>query len=155
MNMKKIIYDKYENDYGFTEGGGHDIKNHTPIKLEKIDDKEIDFSRRLRIHTWGIKKNDPIECDIIFDCSLFSAIVKGDIKNFTGLDGNIQESIINHPRFDMIIEMIVTEIETNDYEKIGFVCNYGKHRSVGWAELLKKLYFPESSIEHHNLKNLF
>ena len=36
MNMKKIIYDKYENDYGFTEGGEHDIKNHTPIKLEKI-----------------------------------------------------------------------------------------------------------------------
>jgi RNase adaptor protein for sRNA GlmZ degradation len=52
----------------------------------------------------------------------------------------------------MIIEMIVTEIETNDYENIGFVCNYGKHRSVGWAELLRKLYFPESSIKHHNLK---
>lgn len=34
------------------------------------------------------------------------------------------------------------------YENIGIICNYGKHRSVAWAELLKKLYYPKSNIKH-------
>ena len=45
-------------------------------------------------------------------------------------------------KFDMIMEMIIDEIETNNYNKIGFICNYGKHRSnIGWAECIKKLYY--------------
>ena len=53
--------------------------------------------------------------------------------------------------FADIMKDIVSEIELNDYKKIGFVCNYGKHRSVGWAELIKKLYYNESIIKHNNL----
>ena len=58
---------------------------------------------------------------------------------------------MNHPKFDMIMEMIIDEIETNNYNKIGFICNYGKRRSVGWAECIKKLYYNHSSIKHMNI----
>jgi RNase adaptor protein for sRNA GlmZ degradation len=50
--------------------------------------------------------------------------------------------------FDLIMEKIITEIETNNPQSIGIYCNYGKHRSVGWAELLKKLYYNNSVVKH-------
>jgi len=148
MNIIKLVYDKYENDYGFTEG---DISDHIHDKIEQIGDKPIDNERELTIHTWGLKKHIPVECDIIFDATLFSAKINADVKTLTGLDDIVQQSIINHPKFDLIIEMIITEIETNDTQNIGLICNYGKHRSVGWAELLKKLYYPKSVINHKGI----
>ena len=33
-------------------------------------------------------------------------------------------------------------------KKISFFCNHGKHRSVGWTEILKKYYYPNSIIKH-------
>jgi RNase adaptor protein for sRNA GlmZ degradation len=36
---------------------------------------------------------------------------------------------------------------------IAFICNHGKHRSVGWAELLKKIYYKKSIIKHLCRKN--
>ena len=148
MNIKKIVYDTYENDYGFIDG---EIKDHIHTILTHSNDKCIDYNRQLEIITWGIKKHNPIDCDIIFDCSLFSAKCDVDVKNHTGLDDIIQKSIMNHPKFDMIMEMIIDEIETNNYNKIGFICNYGKHRSVGWAECIKKLYYNQSFIKHMNI----
>lgn len=145
MNIKKIVYDKYENDYGFIEGS---IPEHNHEIITNIDNNIINRNRQLEINTWGIKKHNNIECDIIFDCSLFSAKCDVDIKNLNGLDDIIQQSIMNHPKFDLIIEMILKEIEVNNYKKIGFFCNYGKHRSVGWAELIKKLYYNQSTIIH-------
>ena len=61
---------------------------------------------------------------------------------------------INHPLFDEIMEKILTTIELENPKVIGFICNYGKHRSVGWAELLGKLYYTNSIIEHIGLKNI-
>ena len=145
MNVVKLIYDKYENDYGFTEGI---IEDH---KHEIISDIEINNDRELTIYTWGLKKHLPVECDIIFDASLFSAKINADVKTLTGLNEIVQQGIINHPKFDIIIEMILTHIETNDTHKIGIICNYGKHRSVGWTELLKKLYYPKAIINHKGI----
>lgn len=148
MNIKKIVYDKYENDYGFIEGS---IPDHTHVIMTNINNQIINRNRQLEINTWGKKKQDNIESDIIFDCSVFFAKCDVDVKQLNGLDDIVQQSIINHPKFDLIIEMILNEIELNNYKKIGFVCNYGKHRSVGWAELIKKLYYNESIITHNNL----
>ena len=150
MNVIKLVYDKYENDYGFTEGY-MEMEDHIHEKIEQIGDKKIDNERKLFIYTWGLKKHLPVECDIIFDSSLFSAKINTDVKTLTGIDEIIQQGIINHPKFDIIIEMILTEIEINDYQKIGIICNYGKHRSVGFAELLKKLYYPKSVINHRGI----
>ena len=143
MRVKKIIYDHKENNI---------IENDHKI-INYIRDKKINKERELKIYTWGIKKNIPVDCEIIFDCSLYySQCDKEDIRLYTGLDEKIQNSIINHSKFNSIIEMIITEIETNNYKKISFVCNYGKYKSVGWAELLKKLYYNNSIIKHNNLK---
>ena len=46
---------------------------------------------------------------------------------------------------------ILSEIEENNPLTIAFVCNYGKHRSVGWAELLKFLYYSNATITHIGL----
>ena len=70
------------------------------------------------------------------------------MKRLTGLDDNVQQSILNHPNFDYIMERIITEITDKNPKTIGIFCNYGKHRSVGWAELIKKLYYPKSTCIH-------
>ena len=149
MNIIKLVYDKYENDYGFTEEKGG--KDHEYVLLKSIEGKPIESDRELTICTWGIKKHLPYECDIIFDVTLFSTKFNGNIKEYTGLDEEIQQSIINHPKFDIMIEEIITNIEVGNVKTIGFICNYGKHRSVGWAELIKKLYYPKSKINHRGI----
>jgi RNase adaptor protein for sRNA GlmZ degradation len=142
----KLVYDKYQNDIGFTYGENETDHNHELIT--KINGNDIDTNRNLSIFTWGIKKHKSIECDIVFDATLFSTKTNVDVKEFNGLDEIIQTSIINHPMFDLIMEKIITEIETNNPRSIGIYCNYGKHRSVGWAELLKKLYYNNALVKH-------
>ena len=77
MNIRKIVYDKYENDYGFIEGK---IPDHKHEIINIIGNQIIDRNRQLEINTWGIKKHANIDCDIIFDCSLFSAKCDVDVK---------------------------------------------------------------------------
>ena len=142
----KLIYDKYQNDIGFTQGENETDHKHELIT--KINEIDVNDKRELSIFTWGIKKHKSPNCDIIFDITLFSTKTNVDVKELTGLDEIIQTSIINHPMFDLIMEKIITEIETNNPRSIGIYCNYGKHRSVGWAELLKKLYYNNSVVKH-------
>ena len=145
----KLIYDKYENDIGFIN---EEVENKEYIILKKIDNKNINFNRNLIINTWGVKKHKEVKCDVIFDATLFSTKIKVDVKNLTGLDEIIQQSIINHNMFNIIMEKIITEIEESNPKIIGIVCNYGKHRSVGWAELIKKFYYKNTIINHIGLK---
>ena len=152
----KLIYDKYENDIGVLYDENNEIEIDKIKILDnlptKINDINININRLLNIYSWGIKKDKKsVKCDIIFDASLFSAKINTDVKMLTGLNEIVQQGIINHPKFDIILEMMLTEIETNDYQKIGIICNYGKHRSVGFAELLKKIYYPKSVINHKGI----
>tara|TARA_B100000575_G_C23095506_1_gene631839 strand:+ start:665 stop:1138 length:474 start_codon:yes stop_codon:yes gene_type:complete len=149
MIFIKLIHDKYENEYGFTEE--KEEKDHEYILLKTIEDVPIQNDRELTICTWGIKKHLPFDCDIIFDITLFSTKFDGNIKEYTGLDEKIQQSIMNHPKFDIMVEEIITNIEIGNVKTIGFICNYGKHRSVGFAELIKKLYYPRSIIKHRGI----
>jgi len=143
MNPIKLVYDKYENETGFIvcdEQG-----DHTHTKIKGIEDRDITF------FTWGQKMHKPKKCDLVFDATLFSTKVSVDVKCLSGLDEVIQQSIINHPNFDLIIERIVTLIEEKKPSTVGIFCNYGKHRSVGWVELLKGLYYPKSTCIHEGL----
>ena len=112
MKTIKLIYDKYENDIGFTYQTEEITKLNYNI-LEQINNKDINNNRNIKIYTWGIKKHDNIECDVIFDATLFSTKTNVDVKNSTGLDEIIQTSIMNHPQFESIIEKILSEIEEN------------------------------------------
>ena len=149
----KIIYDKYENDIGFSYLPDNEInKDHIHNIIENINGEPLVLDRTLKIYTWGVKKHTCNECDIIFDATLFSANINVDVKTLTGLDEIVQTSIMNHPLFDTIMERIITTIEEENPKVIGFICNYGKHRSVGWAELLHKLYYTNSTLKHIGLQ---
>ena len=141
MDAIKLVYDSYENDIGFVQGDEQGDHNHQIIE-------GIDRSKVITFYTWGKRKHDPIQCDVVFDATLFSTKISVDVKCLSGLDDIIQQSIINHPNFDYIIERILNEIEEKNPKTVGIFCNYGKHRSVGWAELLNKLYYPNSTCVH-------
>ena len=141
MSAIKLVYDDYENDVGFV---------YTEEQGDHIHEKILgnDESKVFTFYTWGKYKHDPVECDLVFDATLFSTKISVDVKCLTGLDEIIQQSILNHPNFDYIMERILNEIKDKQPKTIGIFCNYGKHRSVGWAELIKKLYCPKSTCVH-------
>ena len=141
MNAIKLVYEAYENDIGFVQSDEQGDHTHKPIL-------GVDKTREIIFYTWGKHKHDPIDCDLVFDATLFSTKISVDVKCLTGYDDIIQQSIINHPNFDYIMERIITEIEDKQPKTVGIFCNYGKHRSVGWVELIKKLYYPDSTCVH-------
>ena len=148
----KLIYDLYENHnvyHGFEQETKIDDVDYNKILLDSIKDIMYDKNRNLIIHSWGILKHSEPKCEISFDLTKFTTKTDvKDIRKFNGRDEEIQNSIIQHPLFTELIKKIIEEIETNNSTEISFFCNHGKHRSVGWAEILKKYYYPNSFIKH-------
>ena len=151
----KLVHDKYENELGILyDAETNEVEKDITKILEhlptKIGDIEINIDRGININTWGIKKPFSVECDVIFDLTKFQTKIDKDIdvQTITGLTDIIQDSIICHPKFLDIIEKSLDIIETDNPKDIGFICNHGKHRSVGWAELIKKLYYKKAKIKH-------
>ena len=146
----KLIYELYENDnayYGFEQETIIDDVDYNKIVLESIKDVVYDKNRKLTIYSWGIMRHVEPKCEISFDLTKFTTKTIKDIKLVDGRDVEIQNSIIQHPLFTELLHKIIEEIETNNPREISFFCNHGKHRSVGWAEILKK-YYPNSIIKH-------
>ena len=115
----------------------------------QISGKKINIKRDLIIYTWSKLKNIPVECNIVFDLSKF----KIPETKSTGLDLEIQKVIQNHISYKNILKSILKNIELNEYNKIGIICDDGKIISVGFAELLKKEYYTNIIIYHNNLKS--
>ena len=155
----KLIHDKNQNDYTFYGFQETDKINNNYEEIITQSLKEIgdyDRNRKLTIYTYGIKniKHVKPKCQVIFDVSTFATkIEKTDIKKYDGRDEIIQNAIIQHPIFDILIENVINEIEKNNFNKISFICNHGKHRSVGWAEILKKYYYQFSDVIHIKINN--
>jgi RNase adaptor protein for sRNA GlmZ degradation len=149
----KLIYDFYENDIaydGFELETKIDNFDYNKILLDSIKDVMYDKNRKLKIYSWGILKHAEPKCEISFDLTKFTTKTDiKDVKLFDGRDDEIQNSIIRHPLFTELIKKIIEEIETNNSREISFFCNHGKHRSVGWTEILKKYYYPKSIIKHN------
>jgi RNase adaptor protein for sRNA GlmZ degradation len=145
----KLIYDLYENDYdGFEQDTKINDFDYNKILLDSIKDVVYDKNRNLTIYSWGIMRHDEPKCEISFDLTMFTTKTNiKDIKLVDGRDVEIQNSIIQHPLFTELLHKIIEEIETNNSREISFFCNHGKHRSVGWTEILKK-YYPNSIIKH-------
>ena len=149
----KLIYDLYENNnfyYGFEQETKIDNFDYNKIVLDSIKDVIYDKNRKLTIYSWGIMRHAEPKCEISFDLTQFTTKTNiKDIKLVDGRDEEIQNSIIQHPLFSELIKKIIEEIETNNSREISFFCNHGKHRSVGWTEILKKYYYPKSIIKHN------
>ena len=149
----KLIYDFYENDIAY-DGFEQETKinnafDYNKILLDSIKDIMYDKNRNLKIYSWGILRHAEPKCEISFDLTKFTTKTDiKDIRKFDGRDDEIQHSIIQHPLFSELIKKIIEEIETNISTEISFFCNHGKHRSVGWVEILKKYYYPNSIIKH-------
>ena len=159
-NVIKLIYDNYENDVGII--CDMDNKNETNIETilnnlpKKIENKDIIKNRNLIIYSWGVKKDKKeVDCDLIFDLRKFQTKIDKDVDvhSINGLSNIIQNSIILHPKFLELIEIVIKYIEIENPKKIAFVCNHGKHRSVGWAELLHKLFYNKAIVKHLCRKN--
>ena len=151
----KLIHDSYENEMGVLYDEKCEIETDKTKILEnlptQINDADINVDRRLTIYTWGIKKDrESVECPLIFDLTKFQTKIDRDIEvsTITGLTDIIQDSIVCHPKFLELMETVVTKVENDSPPSIAFICNHGKHRSVAWAELLKKLYYTKSTIRH-------
>ena len=151
----KLIHDFYENETGVLFDENCEIETDKTKILEnlptQVNDININVDRRLTIYTWGIKKDrESVECPLIFDLTRFQTKIDKDIdiSTITGLTDIIQDSIVCHPKFLELMETVITKIEIDNPTSIAFICNYGKHRSVAWAELLKKLYYTQSTIRH-------
>ena len=146
----KLIYDFYENDIAYTyDGFNQETKIDNDFDYNTIKDIMYNKNRRLIIYSWGILRHAEPKCEISFDLTKFTTKTDiKDIRKFDGRDEEIQHSIIQHPLFTELIKKIIEEIETNNSTEISFFCNHGKHRSVGWAEILKKYYYPNSIIKH-------
>jgi len=151
----KLVYDFYENKnayYGFEITD--EISKDYNKEILNLEDITYDKNRKLIIYSWGIIKHKEPKCEISFDVTKFTT--KTDNKHIKLLDGRsdeIQISIIQHPLFKELIKKIINEIEENNYMEISFFCNHGKHRSVGWAEILKKHYYENSVIKHLRFLN--
>ena len=152
MTTIKLINDKFENDFGFLEGVSE--SNLTDV-ISQIEDLSCQH-QPVHIYSWGIKK-EPVskECDLIFDVSLFFTKIEdsGKLSSMTGLDSDIQNSILSHPRFMDLLTHTIQEIETRQPKSIAFICNHGKHRSVGWSEIMKTYFFKNSMVSHLHLRN--
>ncbi len=150
----KLIYDFYENDIAYAyDGFNQETKiynfDYNKILLDSIKDISYDKNRKLIIYSWGILRHTEPKCEISFDLTKFTTKTDiKDVKLFDGRNDQIQNSIIQHPLFTELIHKIIEEIETNNSTEISFFCNHGKHRSVGWTEILKKYYYPKSIIKH-------
>ena len=166
MKVIKLIYDKYENEpVSFSEEMNNYVNNYGIIETTNLEEENISSGtlpifryegeyqkdRKLKIYTWGVKKNTAnIDVDLLFDLTVFQTKVSSevDIPNVNGLFEVIQTSIFRHPKYDTLVEKIINEIEENNAKKVAFVCNHGKHRSVGWAEIIKNHYYPNATVKH-------
>ena len=156
----KLVYDFYENELGIVYDAGHKTEVSVDSVLSqlptKIDERAIDKDRRLTIYSWGVKKDKKaVDCDLIFDLRKFQTKIDKDldVHKLTGLSPVIQDSIVLHPKFLELAETILTHVESENPGDIAFICNHGKHRSVGWAELLRKLFYDKATVRHLCRKN--
>ena len=152
MKTIKLIYDKFDNEIGFIQ---NEIDDNSVICIDDVlknlpNNPLINRNRLLLINTWGIKKMDGVKCDIVFDLRNFQTKldIHLDVHSLNGFSKEIQDSIILHPKFLELIDKVVSVIEQDNPMSIGFFCNHGKHRSVGWAELIKKYYYNKAKVKH-------
>nr|QBK89512.1 MAG: hypothetical protein LCPAC001_00220 [Pithovirus LCPAC001] len=114
-----------------------------------------DPKRKLTIYTWGkrLKKSKPHQSQHNFNASILNGRAKGiDLRNNNGLYLPIQKVVSRCSSFETWINMAIKKIETDDLISISINCAKGRHRSVAVAEILKKVYYPDSKIIHLTIR---
>ena len=74
MSAIKLVYDAYENDVGFVYS--EEQGDHIHEKILGNDESKV-----FTFYTWGKYRHDPIECDLVFDATLFSTKISVKFKS--------------------------------------------------------------------------
>ena len=95
---------------------------------------------------------DP-NCHVTFDLVDFrSEYERADIRKADGRDTEIQENMRWHPEFiRRMMQAVETKEDNPSITTVPFACSYGKHRSMAFAELFKREYYPRSNLRHASL----
>jgi RNase adaptor protein for sRNA GlmZ degradation len=98
-------------------------------------------STHISIYTWGNKKRKfkPSQSQHNFCVTGISCYKPHGInlKTTNGTDRRIQEKLQRQPKFSMYMKSALSKIQTDELHTISINCHKGRHRSVGFAELLK------------------
>jgi hypothetical protein len=113
----------------------------------------ITDNHKFKIYTYGCKNYNPsdLKMNRVYDVSQYISYIPsnfGSMRYYRGTDMIIQKMIATGGAFSQTIQDIVLDIEKNKPHTIGICCSHGKHRSVSFAELLKKYYYPDAIITH-------
>ncbi|QKF93475.1 RNAse adapter protein rapZ [Fadolivirus algeromassiliense] len=114
----------------------------------------LNIERELTILTWGksSRKFKPNESQKNFSVGMISILDYGlNLKKINGKNHELQNLIMSDKSFIQTIKSIVLEIEKNNYNTISICCDQGRHRSVAVAEIIKKIYYPQTNIKHLDL----
>lgn len=141
----------------------HTLKKRITSQFAAPDSHQM----QIRLVSFGFKFGVPKNCDLIFDVRFLSnPHFIPELRDFTGLNPEVQDYVLKDPRSREFIEKTSSYLnyliphyasEGKAYLSIGIGCTGGKHRSVFLANKLaeklnskiKKLY--PVTIEHQDL----
>lgn len=153
--VKKFVQWSYENSAArevpgeTTDVAVGDVSTTLTLEIQP------DISRTLIISTWGIAMRDraPEKSQRNWFVGIISNRAKNvDLRKLNGRSEEVQQGVMEDPKFGMIMNSIVSEVEKKGLNHISISCTKGRHRSVAIAELLKKLFYPNAVLEHLTIR---
>lgn len=119
-----------------------------------MPDVERNKDREITIMSWGKRhhRSTPMASQFNVNAGLLSGKKEGlDLKNLDGRSIEIQSRIVRARMFNDIVIKTIEKIERENLRVISVNCTAGRHRSVAFAEILKKHYYPKATIMHLDL----
>lgn len=116
-----------------------------------LKDLHFNTDREILIYTRGkaIMPSKPKKSQSSFNaCVLDCRGSDINLKKMTGKTKIVQQKLLSCYSLPRWLKLTIDKIETNNYHTIDIFCTKGRHRSVGVAELIKKLYYPNAKIQH-------
>lgn len=106
-------------------------------------------ARKLVIYSWGRNVHaEPAACELTFDLTGFcSEYNRRDIREEDGRSEAVQRGMRSHAGFAALMSTVIQAIERANPQAVSFVCSWGKHRSMAWAEILKADYYPRARVK--------
>ncbi len=157
VNALTWLRDELDINYapGFNlDNDNDDSSSDLPLD-DLLPELEHDPERALTITTWetSAKKGKPIDSQYNVNAAVLCSNKKGlNLKQMDGRNEEIQRRIVRAKTFETLLCATVNKIEQDNLNNISINCAKGKHRSVSFAEILAKYYYPNSTVIHPNLK---
>lgn len=153
--------DRNEIDDASDESGEEDVRGvNASIKLDlgllpSAAQLGATAARRLVVVTYGcsvVRQRPSADRHYCIDDKRIRYRLSGrNAAKCCGLDELIQARVCRCAFFATFVEDIVRDVEANRLSVIAIFCWKGRHRSVAAAEILRRAYYPEASLQHHSV----